>query len=185
MKKQYLTLCTLAFLMFSVLNQAQGQSRTHELGLRLSGLENFDFIYKRSKDEQRFTRYRVLLGRGQFASHSNGDAVNIALGLAIGREHRKAIGRNLSFVHGWEPGFNIAASSGSDRTNIFIAPFLGYVLGFHLDISESFYINIETIPSLSGNFRINDGEISDNYSVDFGFNSNAVALTLAYRFHRE
>ncbi|MEM9687521.1 MAG: hypothetical protein AAF934_11455, partial [Bacteroidota bacterium] len=61
-------------------------------------------------------------------------------------------------------------------------PELGYVLGFQYNFSESFYLNLETIPSLRGILYVDNDGVRDPLVLNVGFNSNAIALTLAYRF---
>ena len=79
---------------------------------------------------------------------------------------------------------SFAISVNDDQYNMNMRPGIGYVLGFQYDISEIFYVNIESIPTLSGSFIIDNDGFNDNYAINAGFNSNAIALSLVYKFKK-
>ena len=152
-------------------------AQTHELGLRLNSLEDFNFIYKKEKNEATFVRYRFTNLQTLFSA----DLSNISMGFAIGWEKRKDVTEKLQFVHGWEPVASLqytSAGEGTDTINTRVG--VGYVLGFQYNFSESFYLNMEAIPTLS-TLLVGFGNEFDLFT-NFGFNTNAVALTAAYRF---
>jgi len=167
---------TLIIVIFSL----TGYSQTKELGLRLNNLTDFSFIYKKEKSELKYIRHRfgiVNLGISDVADNKN---YNIGLGYAIGIEKRKSINEKLMFIHGFEP--QLAANI--SKNMIVLNPAIGYVLGFQYTINDDFYVSVETIPSLNGNIVIRDNS-SNLYSLNAGFNSNFVALTIAYKFNSE
>ena len=175
---QHLTVVALVFLC----SNAFSQEKNHELGIRLGSFENFDFIYKKQRQENKFIRHRLAFVNFAYNTTSDNDSYDLGIGYAIGWENRKEIGGNLFFIHGFEPYISVSHSS-NNITNVWgFQPGLGYVLGFQYNFSESFYLNLETIPSLSGIFIIDDDGFSDTFALNAGFNSNAIALTLAYRF---
>ncbi|MBY5957474.1 hypothetical protein KUV50_04955 [Membranicola marinus] len=153
-----------------------------ELGIRLTGLEDFDFVYKKENRIDQYYRHRLGLVNVGVTGNSNSSTWNLGLGYAFGIENRRAINEKLKFIHGLEPRVSFAYGSVGNQVNTWAYQIgLGYVLGFQYDFAESFYVNIETIPALT--FRQekrNDDQT--NYSFNAGFSSNAVALTLAYRF---
>ncbi len=178
--KLLFTLVLSLSLLFINSNHASAQEVDRELGLRMSGLDNFNFIYKKSKGENKFLRIRAGAFNARF--NSENEALNVGLTLAIGVEKRKPIDDKLSFIHGLEPSLQVSGNF-NDQNNFSVNPSLGYVLGFNLNISDSFGINLEAIPSIRASLNIdNDGDVSDSYS--FGFNSNSVALGLVYRFKK-
>lgn len=158
--------------------QAQAQVPAHELGLRVSGLNDLGFIYKHEKKANRLTRYRIAFSNIGYQN----DVLYMSAGFAIGHERRHAITPKLNFIHGIEPAFNVLFSTGieSEVSSFSVAPSLGYVLGFQYNINDNFNLALETIPSLSANLNFVGDQINAGFNL--GFNSNAVALTLAYRF---
>lgn len=155
-----------------------------ELGLRFSGFSDFNLFYKKGLGEQKYRRHRFLIGR--IAYNTNGKDYDVNLGYAIGTEKRRAIAKNLSFIHGWEYSLSLAYSNAENRSSgrssqLIAIPAIGYVLGFQLDVSEAFCITAEVIPGLAGTAALYNN--SDNqYKIEANLNSNATALSLMYRF---
>jgi len=172
---------TIALLLFIVCSPG-AYTQTHEIGLRLSSLNDFDFIYKKKKGEMKYIRHRIGLASVAVGGQSGENNVNVSLAYAIGIENRREINENLMFIHGIEPRLTVNMVNNSSLTRWNIGPGIGYVLGFQYNFEDAFYINLETIPSVVGNFNLRNGS-DDMYSVVAGFNSNAIALTLAYRFN--
>ncbi|MEM1216598.1 MAG: hypothetical protein AAGJ82_12975 [Bacteroidota bacterium] len=177
--KKYLYLSFVVLLTFCCTNQVLvAQSATHEVGLRLTDLEDIGFIYKKQKAENRFTRFRV----GSVNVNVQEDIFSLGLAAAIGFEKRKNIANKLSFIHGWEPSLFVSTTSVNDDVISSVTPGIGYVLGFQYDFSDNFYLSLESIPSLSASFQFGDNVPDNNYRINAGFNANAIALTAAYRF---
>lgn len=163
-------------------NMIAQETPTRELGIRLSGLEDFDFVYKKENRIDQYYRHRLGLVNVGVTGNSNSSIWNIGLGYAFGIENRKTLNQKLKFIHGIEPRVSFTYSSAGNQQNSWGYQIgLGYVLGFQYDFAESFYVNIETIPALTFQHQTRDDD-STNYGFNAGFSSNAVALTLAYRF---
>jgi hypothetical protein len=167
----------LCFLTF----QASAQDMSRELGLRFSGVQDIDFMYKKSEDGMKYKRYRVAASNVRLLI-SEGTDFGFEINLAAGVEKRQNIADKLKFIHGWEPGFNFSLVNSDGSTGGDIGVFLGYVLGFQYDFSDKFYVSLETIPTLSVSTFYEDEIFADVIDVNAGFNSNAVAVTLAYKF---
>lgn len=172
-----------AFLLFCMLFltfHTNAQDRNHELGIRMTDLVDFGFIYKKSDDGVKFKRYRLAAANFS-ATFTDDPNIGVDLSFARGVEKRKNVAAKLQFIHGWEPGIFINFRSVNETIDFGVGGFLGYVLGFQYNFSPQFYINIETIPSFSilANFIDDDDVI---FSSNLGFNSNALALTMAYAF---
>lgn len=166
------------FLLIGFALSSQGQ--TKELGIRMTGLQNFDFIYKKEKEPNKYSRIRLGVANISFANIADENVGNLALGIAMGSERRKAINEKLNFYRGPEPFANLALSVVADNTIFVVQGGLGYVLGFQYNFSEVFYLSAETIPSVS--LRFSSGEnVDPSLGIFAGFNSNAVAITVAYR----
>ena len=182
--KQTLTLLTIIILTL-MSRSLFGQAENRELGIRLAGFQDFDFIYKKGREENKLTRYRLGFANLDFQNAINNQNFNLSLGFAIGAEERRSIAENLQFIHGLEPTLSLALSTTDDIFNLRIRPGIGYVLGFQYNVSDKFYVNIETIPSLSTSFIIDNNGFNDMYSINAGFNSNAIALSLVYQFKKK
>jgi hypothetical protein len=151
-----------------------------EVGIRMSGFDNFDFIYKKQKAENKYSRIRLVSTNFSISDFSNFRS-SLSMGLAYGREKRTPLNNNFSFIRGWELIGRMHATSINDRLALTLTPGIGLVLGFQYDISEKFGVNIETIPSMSTDIRFTSrGTEVSNFN--FGFNSNSIALGLMYRF---
>ncbi len=159
----------------------------HEIGLRFSGLNNLDFMYKKGKTENKFTRFTFGMANFEFAKAGEGNKrFNADLRFSIGFEKRKRIKEDLFFIHGFQPGLSVLYNSFGDNRQANLRPSLRYILGFHYDLSDKFAVSVETVPGISGSFLINDqdGFIDDNYSINLGFNSAAVLVGLVYTFSK-
>lgn len=166
------------FLLIGFALSSHGQ--TKELGIRASGLQNFDFIYKKEKAPDKYSRIRLGFANLAFANIADENVGNLAIGIAIGSERRKAINEKLNFYQGPEPFANLAASFVGEDGVFSAQAGLGYVLGFQYNFSDVFYISAETIPSVG--LTYSSGEFTDpSIGISAGFNSNAVAVTVAYR----
>lgn len=153
-----------------------------ELGIRLTGLEDFDFVYKKENRIDQYYRHRLGLFNIGFNDLGDERLWDFGLGYAFGIENRKAINKKLKFIHGFEPRVRFSYATNTFRSkgwNFQLG--LGYILGFQYDFADSFYVNIETIPALTYSRSSPNGNKTIN-SFNAGFSSNVVALTLAYRF---
>lgn len=156
---------------------------TAELGLRLTSLQDFGFVYKKQKKPNQYSRHRLVVANIALENISNENSrFSFGIGYAVGKEKRQSLGEKVQFIHGIEPAFNLSLASQGNLSRLVLQPAIGYVVGFQLDVSNSFYINIETVPALRANLNFNEGNRADTYNLLAGFSSEAIALTLAYRF---
>ena len=178
-------LCFFAVTLFS--QQASESTVTnHEIGLRFSGFDDFNLMYKKGLGEDRYRRHRFLNARFQFGGTGNKEFAT-SLGYAFGTEKRKNITKDLHFIHGPEIAISL---SYRDSPNDFVrfrsvnvTPSIGYVLGFLLEINDSFYISAEVIPALSSSILIRNSG-SNSYNLDLGGSTNGTGLNLMYRFSK-
>ncbi len=189
----FLTTC------FSTLSaQDTAAVRMHEVGLQISNfnLEDFGLVYKvqRLTNENRYMRYRLVFSNVGFVSQQDGDDTdfNLGLGGAIGFERRHALGERVQFLQG--PEFSVGFSHSNfnqqfiEFTTTSVNAGIGYILGLQYNINEKFYINLETIPALSFSYNTsrqengNQKSTNNTTSLNANFNSESIALTLAFRF---
>lgn len=151
-----------------------------EIGIRLWGLSDFDFIYKKQKNENRYTRVRFVTGDFTINDFKNFNSA-LNLGLGYGKEKHKIINEHLSFIKGWEIIASVGNTIAQEQAFFNVSPGLGLVLGFQYDIHENFSLTMETIPSISTyiNFAPSGTRVT---GLSMGFNSNHIALGLMYKF---
>ncbi len=164
-----------------------------ELGIRFTGLKDFDFIYKKQLAENKYRRVRLVVIDLAGSSNSN---FSIGLGAGWGTEKRKDIGEKIQFIRGPEFGLSVLGTVNSGTSTISLENFagsditftnsgnlavitgsFGYLLGFQYNVNEQFYVNVETIPSLQI-----IGVTSGTVLARAGFNTSAISLSLVYRF---
>ncbi len=174
----FIPLLTVAFLSCY---SSSGQTH-HEIGLQMYRLDNFGFIYKRSKNDKVYTRHRLAMSELVFNRAEVSTHYRFSLAYHIGFERRKSITEKLQFIHGFEPGiqgnYSHSHSVSSSSHSFFGALHLGYILGFMYDISPDFYVAMETVPSLS----FFSSTASPMFQTRLGFNSQLMGITLSYRF---
>lgn len=175
-----LLLCVFT-LILSAQSKQPREGRTHEIGLRLSGLENFDFIYKKSLSQDTYRRYRVFTSSATFFNLDGTSIGDFSVNAAIGKERRLPIADKLNFIRGpeYSAGLNLVGTD--DNFQFLVVVGIGYVLGFTYQVSDKFFIGLETIPSVSIGYGNGSSQV---VAFSAGFNSNAIALTAVYRFDK-
>ena len=163
-----------------IIAQTTDQNSTKEIGIRMSGLSDFDFIYKKQKAENKYTRLRLISTAFSISDFENFNSL-LSLGLTYGREKRKSLNNNFHFINGWEFIGSLSSSINNDDLTFSFSPGVGVVLGFQYEISEKFIVNIETIPSLTTNILYSSDYIKIS-NLNFGFDTNSIALGLMYKF---
>ena len=68
--------------------QTEEQNSSKEVGIRLYGLNNFDFIYKKQKAENKYRRLRLISSNLSISDFKDFNT-SLSLGLTIGNEKRK------------------------------------------------------------------------------------------------
>ena len=153
-----------------------------EIGLLLTGLTDFGFIYKSQVSADRFWRARLASFNFSVAGAGNGQTVsNVAVGLAVGVERRRRVSGRFFFHHGPEPRASLVGQLRSGGSQYRIGLGLGYVLGFQLAVSDRFVVGLETIPGLDLTYTLS-ARRPNLLGLNAGFSTNAVALTGTYRF---
>ena len=170
----------------SLLAQSAETTVNHELGIRFFGLSNFNLIYKKQKDHEKFFRYRLGFTNFNYSRFDKSRTVDVSAGFALGPERRRAIAEKLKFINGFELQGNFGVSSiknnNSHQERVVLGPGVGLVLGFQYVISEKFNISLEAIPSLKVTYTFDNGPTPNQFQVNGGFNTDAVALSMVYCF---
>lgn len=155
-----------------------------ELGLRFSGFNDFNLMYKKSKSDNIYRRHRFLISSFLFSTRDNSFSSNI--GYAFGKETRRSIKDDFGWYIGPEYRFSILYNSReineSDRSRqVTIQPSLGLVIGFYLDISDRIILSAEVIPAITAGYT-GFTDADDTLMIDATLSTNATALTLMYQF---
>jgi hypothetical protein len=180
--KNYLK--TIALISFSLFffPQLHAQETNREIGVRMTNLNDFGVIYKKQRKEDAYLRLRIAFLNSSFQFESNN--IDTGLGFSMGWEKRKAINENFEFIHGFEPSIRANYMNESEINTYRGSVALGYVLGLQYHISPQFYVGLETIPSLRSSFTFDDQGTNYPANIELGFNANAAALKLVYKFNR-
>jgi hypothetical protein len=176
-------LSTSLFVFFCITANAQNSFR--EIGIRTGGFNSFGFIFKDEDANGKINRIRVgVFDISRYQTGTQG-STKFGFGIAGGREYRTKLDSKLDFISGIEPLFNfeienVSNSSSASRNTFYnIEAGIGFIVGFQYNISESLYINAETIPAISGRYETSNSEA---FAVKGVFNLSIVAITFAYRF---
>lgn len=175
------------FASFNLSAQEESPARlAEEIGVRLISLQDFDLIYKKELKNGNYRRIRLASINFGLSSTDNTQTVLFSAGVAvaIGCEKRVAVADKLVFHHGWEPGIALGFTTVEDFNQLMVNPFIGYVLGFQLSVSESFTLGLEVTPSAQVSYSVRNSRFSNSFRANVGFNSGAVGLTATYRFTR-
>jgi len=160
------------------------EENSRELGLRFSGLDDFNIFYKKHLQNGRVARHRFLQSNIDY--NSNNKDWDLGLGYAYGQERYKEIADDFFFFHGMEGRIFVAYSNSTNTSSqknksLRLVPALGYVMGFQLALSDRFSLSLEIIPSIGGNVNYRNGEVS-TYQLQAQLNSNTTGISLMYRF---
>lgn len=180
--KKIITLHALLSIFFLSTLHAQSAAPAikREIGIRMPGFTDFDFIYKKQKGENKYSRIR-LVSTNFSVSDFDFFTGSFSMGLAYGREKRKPLNNGFSFLRGWELIGKANLITANNSTRLVFTPGVGYVLGFQYDINDKFAVNIETIPSLSADINISS-RATEVSNLHLGFNSNSIALGVMCKF---
>lgn len=171
----------LLFTVFLLSATAAAQNQ-REVGVRSTGINQFSLLYKRQLDNRDFIRYRLLAINVTLLAGGDNSRSFFNTGIAVGLEKRKPLSDRLSLLRGFEPFVTIGLNTGNDVTVYNLGLGLGYVLGFQYELSEGFFIAVETIPSAS--FGLLGTGNDTVFTARAGFNNNSLALTGVYRFNK-
>ena len=171
-----------SLLLFALLSTTtlSAQSSTKELGIRFTGLDNYNLLFKKELEPDVYRRFNAAASNvALIATSETGAIINFNVSLSIGKEVRRPIGERLMFAHGWQPGFGVGFTNIDDLVLLTISPRVGYLLGFHYQVSDQFYFGVEVIPRAS--LGVTVGEITI-VTLQAGLSSGGVGLTGVYRF---
>jgi hypothetical protein len=179
---------------------AQDTTKQKEIGITFYGLNDFGLSYKVGS-ENALWRFQTLYLTGSFGKDERSNLEekmqHAELGFRIGREHRTLFFDKLEWRFGWDVSFSFlylkrdARPSGLFTSVIketLYQPGLNLVLGLNYLITDHIAFGVELLPGVSygtGTRTQDNGDIEVEIDVsefNIGFSSNAVLLSLNYRF---
>lgn len=199
MKKQIIIVLLVAI---PLLLLAQTATSQKEIGLQFRNLNNFGFNYKTGTSTALW-RFTAIGLTGQNSKNSDINTTNTlsvnGFTLAVGKEWRKPLNSKLEMRWGLDLAFGYKYNNQSiEFTNpanhnyhnkiTYYTPGVNLVFGFNYLISKELMLGAEILPFVNYSFgkTVNEqnGTTTEKDVSEFigGFDSNSVALTLAYRF---
>lgn len=157
-----------------------------EIGLGSRDLTgNFNFIYKKALEENKYRRYDASFTIVYFDENSISNPYSLNtlvtdISFTLGTENRKYIDDKFKFVHGFYYGGGIKMYFQEDNTLVELNPKFGYLLGVQYDINDQFYIGATTFPGITTGISISSEDVYIS-NVVVGFNTIA-ELSVLYRF---
>lgn len=178
--KKTILIMALGILCFIGGYSQDGGGNQRELGARFSSLNDFDFIYKKQRSENKYLRLGLARITNSSAFVDGSTLTTTNLGVSIGLEKRIPIAKKLKFFRGPVASLSGSAQflSGRDIYNVNIG--LNYVLGIMYEINDIFYVGADTAPGF--NVTYGDNGATESWTTFLGFNSQALSFTLAVRF---
>ena len=181
MKKSYLFLSIIFFfLLFSEDAYSQNNNRISEIGIRTGDLTDIDFIYKKQKQDDVYSRIRILSGNLNINELSKFNG-SFSMGLGVGREKRNPVSDKLYFVTGAEFIGFFSTSIANDKMKFSLTPGMGIVLGFSYLVNDNFIVGIETIPTASFKLSNTTGKLKLN-DYNISFNANYLEFFIMFRY---
>lgn len=143
---------------------------------------NFNLIYKREMQENKYRRYDVSVNFNYTKPdfNPNYEQVNASISFTISTENRNYLNDKFKFVHGLFYGLGFSLNSNSGLTTTNLGPRAGYQLGVQYDINDQFYVGATTFPGVSLGLSFDD---NDTWLSSAGFSfSPAAEVSVLYRF---
>lgn len=169
----------------TVIAQNKSETKNKELGLGLFPLTKHgqvNLFYKKQLRENKYKRLKVETENlFYFNIDEDGGRVHIG-GISFGREKRKLLYENLSFIRGWEFTNNFNATIDDSQFKIAYSPCLGLPLGFQYVIREKFALNIETTPRFNSSVEYGDLGIKVFSQLDYRLGYRNFTFTVLYKW---
>lgn len=164
-------------------DKTNDQWKKREIGLQLVGLDNFDFdfLYKQQVEENAYRRISAGFVNMNLRDIGDDGSAAFSVGINWGREKRKRLSDKLNLAHGPTWIYNMALNANENNANANFSTGLGFILGVHYQLSDSFYIGAEVFPSILMGFSVNDDGVN-NIDFNAGFSTRNVGISAVYKF---
>ncbi|MBL7793749.1 MAG: hypothetical protein JNK77_15580 [Saprospiraceae bacterium] len=153
-----------------------------EVGLSVSGLFEYGFLYKKQLREQYYLSLRTLALLATAREDKSGESIRI--NLIGGIEKRRPIADKLWLVHGPELTFQVQYNNNASD-QLFAGAGPGYMLGAQFHFAEPCYLQFQVSAALQATYQyqgpINGQPARDLWGATAGFNTSNVGLSLVYQ----
>lgn len=158
------------------------EAAPREVGLSISGLFDYGFLYKKQMGEQRYLSLRALAFLATTREGESGESTR--LNMLVGIEKRRPIAGKLWLVHGPELSFHVQYDYNAAH-QLFAGAGPGYMLGAQFHFAEPCYLQFQVSASLQATYQYQDPRTGqparDLWGAEAGFNTSNVGLSLVYR----
>ena len=153
-----------------------------EVGLSVSGLFEYGFLYKKQLSEQRYLSLRTLAFLATAREDQAGESTRLTA--TGGIEKRRPIAGKLWLVHGPELTFHVQYDNNTAH-QLFAGAGPGYMLGAQFHFAEPCYLQFQVSASVQATYQYqgprNGQPAQDLWGATAGFNTSNVGLSLVYR----
>ena len=160
---------------------AQTDGKKREIGVQFNGFTSFTGLYRKQKSENVYRRIRATFGNINFVRIEDEGFITFNAGIAIGREKRRMLDRQLEFYRG--PEFSASVSLltfEGDGAGAFAVGF-GYIFGLQHSFNELWAVHLEAVPLIGVGFAT--GRSLDEAILTAGAGvSSAVSLGVVRKF---
>ena len=154
-----------------------------EVGVRVTGLENFAILYKRARTQDRYLRYNFLFGNISVVAGDATDNVGaLSLGGSVTWERRRRLGDRLDLVTGPTPSASAGVVTGNEVAVYNFGVRFGYLVGVQYYVSERFYVGLDVVPGIGANYTGIGGEQGNLFSFNLGLMNSGAGLSGVVRF---
>ncbi len=176
-------------------NNLNSASKKKEIGVSNLSLSGAYLLYKKEIKPDVYRRWNFAFTDVGFTKGEKSKSINSRLGFSLGKEKRKNVMEQLSFIHGAQYGLFLSFNNDYNNANSYISyhntslyfnPNFGYLLGAIYQINKRFYIGVESIPSLYTSLSYSKDTYNKTKVKLNGINLSAsgnLNFTAMYRFH--
>ncbi len=158
------------------------EAAPREVGLSVSGLFDYGFLYKKQLREQRYLSLRTLALLATAREDQAGESTRLTA--TCGIEKRRPIAGKLWLVHGPELTFHVQYENNTAH-QLFGSAGPGYMLGAQFHFAEPCYLQFQVSASVQATYQYqgprNGQPARDLWGATAGFNTSNVGLSLVYR----
>ncbi|MBK8702423.1 MAG: hypothetical protein IPN33_01600 [Saprospiraceae bacterium] len=158
------------------------EAAPREVGLSVSGLFEYGFLYKKQLREQRYLSLRTLALLATAREDQSGESTRLTA--TCGIEKRRPIAGKLWLVHGPELTFHVQYENNASH-QLFASAGPGYMLGAQFHFAEPCYLQFQVSASVQATYQYqgprNGQPARDLWGATAGFNTSNVGLSLVYR----
>lgn len=194
----------LIFMLASYFTYSQDVDKIKELGFTTNNLNDFGITYRTGSEKSlwRFNAISSSISKRTSSDDSSNDTwTSLGFGVQFGKEWRKLLSQKFELRYGLDLAFNFSNSKDENfdpATPDLITKYItnsyrsgiNAVLGFNFVFAEGFLVGAEFQPAISyskeksemHNPNAQEPRTSESDNLSFGLSTDALRLSLIYRF---